>query len=93
MRQGCAVYPPVDIAAPVHLFERTRDLALSGDGGNLYGSFRSERHELRWSLSAGEPNAGEKNDELALFGADMPGMSRLKCPYLGQLIYELDAGR
>ncbi len=73
-------------------FDRTRSLALTGDGLSLYMEERLPRGVLRGQLGIGEPQAG--NDLRSTLRLDtVPGSLDPKNSLIGQLRYEHDGGR
>lgn len=74
-------------------FERTRELALSADGGLIYGEYRGENGNLFLELGMGIPRGSNLDTELSFLGADYSGETHSKLSYIGQLIYELDGGK
>lgn len=73
-------------------FDRTRDLALSSDGIQLYGDFRSEVGEWQLQLGVGQPQVDSLDTELSLLGANRPGTLQRATSYIGRLVYERNAG-
>lgn len=73
-------------------FDRTRDLALSGDGGYLYGERRTAVGEFYVDLGAGVPRADAPEVELSLLGRDLPGDLEGRLSYIGRVLYEKDGG-
>lgn len=80
-------------------FERTRDLALSADGGLLYGEHRADWGDISAEFAAFSAAVGSRDSELALFGRnralnqDWPGSLESQPSYIGRLMYERDGGR
>lgn len=74
-------------------FDRTRDLALSADGGQLYGDYYSKRGDFYLQAGVGYPRAGATGVEGALLGSDYPGKLVGDLSFLGRLLYERDGGR
>jgi hypothetical protein len=74
-------------------FERVREIALSADGGLLYGEYRGERGDLSLEIGMGIPRGNNLDTEISLLGNDYPGETNPKLSYIGQLNYELDGGR
>ncbi|QQS53683.1 MAG: hypothetical protein IPM89_12560 [Candidatus Competibacteraceae bacterium] len=73
--------------------ERTRDLAISADGGIFYGEYRSNWGDLFLELGAGIPRGASLDSELAIFGFDYPGNTTSKMSYIGRLRYDIDGGK
>ncbi len=74
-------------------FERTRELALSADGGLLYGEYRGEWGDLSLEFGIGIPRGDNLDTELVLVGANYPGETHSELSYIGQLAYELEGGK
>lgn len=74
-------------------FDRTRDLALSADGGQLYGDYYSKLGDFYLQAGVGYPRAGATGVEGALLGQDLPGDLKGEPSFLGRLLYERDGGR
>jgi hypothetical protein len=73
-------------------FDRTRDLALSGDGACLYAERRTGLGEFYLDIGVGRPRADARELEVALLGRDLPGDLQGKVSYIGRLLYERDGG-
>ncbi|MER2556359.1 MAG: hypothetical protein ABTQ93_02600 [Candidatus Competibacter denitrificans] len=84
--------PTILLPQSIYL-ERTRDLALSADGGLLYGEHRSEAGNILLEIGAGVPRGNNLDTELAYFGADYPGETEPKLSYIGRLSYEREGGK
>lgn len=74
-------------------FERTRDLALSSDGGELYGEVRFDTDALSWELVVAQPRARDLDTEIATLGGDRPGKLEPRTSFLGRLFYDYSGGR
>lgn len=74
-------------------FDRTRNLALSADGGQVYGEYRSEVGDVQFQLNLGRPRAGEPDVERSLLMGNFPGDLEGDFSFLGRLLYERDGGR
>ena len=74
-------------------FERTRDLALSSDGGELYGELRFATNTLGWELMVAQPRTSDVDTEVALLGADRPGHLKGDPSIIGRLTYDHNGGR
>ncbi|MEA3413252.1 MAG: hypothetical protein U9R74_17205 [Pseudomonadota bacterium] len=74
-------------------FDRTRDLALSADGGQFYGDYYSSLGDFFLQAGVGFPRAGATGVEGALLGFDFPGELKGEPSFLGRLLYERDGGR
>ena len=73
--------------------ERTRDLAISADGGIFYGEHRSNWGDLFLELGVGIPRGASLDSELAILGFDYPGNTTSKMSYIGRLSYDIDGGK
>jgi hypothetical protein len=70
-------------------FDRTRELAISGDGILFYGEERGSWGSfLLEFLGPFFPRVDNENSELAFFGKDLPGDLDPRVSFLGRLIYE-----
>ncbi len=74
-------------------FDRTRDLALSSDGGELYGELRFAANTLSWELVVAQPRTSDVDTEIALLGADRVGNLEGDTSLIGRLIYDHYGGR
>ena len=74
-------------------FERTRDLALSSDGGELYGELRFAANTLSWELMVAQPRANDVDTEIASLGADRRGHLEGDTSFVGRLAYDHYGGR
>lgn len=74
-------------------FDRTRDLALSSDGLQLYGNHRNRMGEWELQLGIGRPDVNDKDTELSVLGGERPGKLTDETSYIGRLMYERDGGR
>jgi len=74
-------------------FERTRELALSGDGGLLYGEYRGAGKNISLEFGMGIPRGDSLDSELGLLGSDYPGETQSKLSYIGRLGYDLEGGK
>lgn len=75
-------------------FDRTRDLALSSDGLQLFSQLSSGAGDFYLQLNLGYPRTDDDGrTERALLGMDRPGELRGDPSLLGRLIYERDGGR
>lgn len=74
-------------------FERTRELALSADGGLLYGEYRGAQGNLFLEFGMGIPRGNNLDTELVFVGADYPGGTNSEPSYIGRLLYDLDGGK
>lgn len=72
-------------------FDRTRDLALSSDGGQLYGERRTHMGDFLFQFNIARPRVG-KQEELALLGDNFPGDLGGGTSFSGRLLYEKDGG-
>lgn len=73
-------------------FDRTRDLAISSDGFQIYGEQRLVDQEFFWQLGVANPRVDNPEIELALL-ADLPGKLDGEASYFGRLQWEKDGGR
>ncbi|MEZ5578375.1 MAG: hypothetical protein R3F40_02450 [Candidatus Competibacteraceae bacterium] len=73
--------------------ERTRDLAISADGGIFYGEHRSNWGDLFLELGVGYLEVPVWIPELAILGFDYPGNTTSKMSYIGRLSYDIDGGK
>ena len=74
-------------------FDRTRNLALSADGAQLYGEHRMDSGNLSFQIGAVYPKADDLETELAILGDNLPGKLEGDLSYIGRIIYERDGGR
>lgn len=75
-------------------FDRTRNLALASDGGQLYGESRADWGNITVQFGVGYPQVGDRSTELSLLG-QIPHSGNLKsrASYLGRILYEQPSGR
>ncbi|MBI5451381.1 MAG: hypothetical protein HY940_08495 [Gammaproteobacteria bacterium] len=73
-------------------FDRTRDLAISSDGFQLYGERRWNSDELQWQLGAAAPRVDNKEIEVALLRTDLPGGLEANTSFLGRVLWEHNGG-
>lgn len=73
--------------------ERTRDLAISADGGIFYGEYRNDWGDMFLELGAGIPRGASLDSEVAILGFDYPGNTTSKMSYIGRLSYDIDGGK
>lgn len=75
-------------------FDRTRDLALSADGGLLYGEHRADWGNITAEFGAFSAAVDSRQSEIALFGRnraldkDWPGSIESRPSYVGRLMYQ-----
>lgn len=69
-------------------FERTRNLALTLDGGGLYGIHSGDFGNVSWEFNFGDVQAKDPETELAFLGSDWPGELEPDTSYIGRVIYE-----
>ncbi|MGH6634672.1 MAG: hypothetical protein ACRED0_00540 [Gammaproteobacteria bacterium] len=74
-------------------FDRTRNLALSADGGGIYGEWRSPIGDFYLRGNIAFPRAGSESVESALLGRQFPGELEGDASGLGQLLYEGAGGK
>ncbi|QBQ55542.1 TonB-dependent receptor [Nitrosococcus wardiae] len=72
-------------------FDRTRDLALSADGGQIYGERRTDIGDFFLQFNIAKPRLGSR-EELALLGHDFLGGFEGDTSVFGRLFYEKDGG-
>lgn len=73
-------------------FDRTRDLAFSGDGAQVYVSRTIMNGELSLQLNTIFPRVTE-SVERALLGDSWPGTLKSKLSFVGRLLYQRDGGK
>ncbi|MGF1612987.1 MAG: hypothetical protein ACFCVA_03485 [Gammaproteobacteria bacterium] len=73
-------------------FDRTRDLAFSGDGVQVYVSRTITNSELSLQLNSIFPRVTE-SVERALLGDSRPGTLKSKLSFVGRLLYQRDGGK
>ena len=73
-------------------FDRTREVALSGDGLYLYGEYRTDLGNLFLKLGGGKPRVKDREVEDSLLGSNLPGNLDGDTSYNAQLLYEKDGG-
>lgn len=73
--------------------DATRDLALSADGGLVYGEYRNDWGNMFVELGMGIPRGGSLDTELAILGFNFPGNTFSSLSYVGRLSYDLDDGK
>lgn len=75
-------------------FDRTRKLALSSDGAQLYGEYRGRWGDVTAQFGPGFPQVSDRDTEISLFGGvDRQGDLDSEVSLIGRVIYELDGGR
>jgi hypothetical protein len=75
-------------------FDRTRDLALSSDGGQLFGRLISDFGDFFLQANFGDPRTDDDGRaERSLLGMDGPGGLDGRPSALVRLLYERDGGR
>jgi opacity protein-like surface antigen len=72
-------------------FDRTRNWALSSDGGQVYGQYESSIGEFSLRVNVGVPTV-DKSLEGLQFGRNQPGEFDGNLSYLGQFLYEYQSG-
>ncbi|MGX2040525.1 hypothetical protein ACWJKU_10395 [Methylocaldum sp. MU1018] len=72
-------------------FDRTRNFALSSDGGQVYGEYESSIGEFSVRANIGVPTL-DKSLESLILGRDRPGEFHGKLSYIGQFLYEFRSG-
>lgn len=83
-----AVSRPSIILPQSIYFDRTRDLALSGDGIGVYGEHRSERMVLAMELNVIKPRVDTETLEPILLGAQRVGEFEDRPSMLGRIILD-----
>jgi hypothetical protein len=73
-------------------FDRNRQFALSGDGGQLYGEHRTLFGDFILQFNVFHSRVGDPGLKDAVAG-DSPGELQGETSWAGRLIYEKDAGR
>ncbi|MGH8507120.1 MAG: hypothetical protein ACREVH_00160 [Gammaproteobacteria bacterium] len=74
-------------------FERTRELALSGDGAMFFGEQRSPWGNFVLELGPFLPRVDNQDTELAVFGLEPPGDLESRWSFIGRLKYETPGER
>ena len=75
-------------------FDRTRNLALSGDGVHLYGeSSHASLGSISVQVGAFLPIVDGKETEVAVVGAQRPGNLTREVSYIGRGVYESSGNR
>ncbi|EDZ67694.1 hypothetical protein NOC27_1021 [Nitrosococcus oceani AFC27] len=72
-------------------FDRTRDVALSADGGQVYGEQRTSIGDFILQFNIAKPRVGTR-EERALLSHDFPGQLKGDTSVFGRLLYEKDGG-
>lgn len=73
-------------------FDRTRDLAISGDGATLYGEKRTDIGNFFLEAEFGLPRDLDEEVEYALIGREAPGRLEPDFSYILRVLYEKDEG-
>jgi len=73
-------------------FDRVRDVALSSNGGQIYGFYSSSIMDVQLQISAAKPLLS-KDTEIALFSTDLPGALDPKFSYGSKINIEFFQGR
>jgi hypothetical protein len=73
-------------------FDRTRDLAISGDGATLYGEQRTNLGNFFIEAEYGLPRELNAEAEYALLGRKVPGHLEPDFSYMFRILYEKDEG-
>lgn len=74
-------------------FDQARPLILSSDGGSLYGEERTSFGDFNLQINAVRLNADNVDTELGYLGFETSGEFDNDLSFVGQLLYEYDAGR
>jgi len=70
-------------------FDRTRNLALASDGGQLYGESRTDWGNIALQFIYGFPQVNDKSTEISILGPiPHTGSLESKPSYLGRILYE-----
>lgn len=74
-------------------FDRTRNLGLASDGGQVYGEYTTAWGEWSLRFAVGWPNGiQDKEFERLVVSRNLPGRFKTRLSYLGRLTYESPAG-
>lgn len=73
-------------------FDRNRNIALSADGGYLYGEQRTKYGDVFFDLGVVLPRTNDPDAKFAIAG-DLPGEFSAKTSWVGRLAYEWQSGR
>lgn len=74
-------------------FDRTRNLALSADGGQFYGEYRTGIGDFILQFGVARPRTEGPEVERSLLGRRLPGSLEGNTSLGGRLLYEKDGGR
>ncbi len=74
-------------------FDRTRDLALSADGIQLYGERLTDSGDVSFQFGVVEPRVDDDETELVFLGRNLPGDLEDDTSFIGRVLYERDGGR
>ncbi len=73
-------------------FDRTRNLALSADGANLYAEYRTDAGSFFYELEIGYPDVDDRETVLSFIG-DSNGVLDNQLSYITRLLFEKDGGQ
>ncbi len=74
-------------------FERTRNVAVSADGAELYLTRHLDAGDLSFRLLSAQPNLADKASETNLFTRELPGSLRNRNSYAFRILYEHNSGK
>lgn len=75
-------------------FDRVRDIALSADGVQLFGSQTTKLGDIYVQVNAGLPRTDDDGRGVrALLGTNAIGQFEPEPSFLGRILYEIDGGR
>jgi len=73
-------------------FDRNRNLALSADGGYLYGEYRTQFGDFFFDVGGVVPRLNDADAEFAIT-RDLPGKLNGQTSWVGRVAYEWQGGR
>ena len=91
-RDVAATRPSIFLPQSIY-FDRGRDLALSADGIQLNGEYRTKYGNLFLHAGAGKPKIKGREIEASLLGSNLPGDLDDEISYNARLMYEKEGGR
>lgn len=75
-------------------FDRTRNLALASDGGQLYGESRTSWGNITAQFSIGFPQVDGQDTEVSILRSlTYPGNLETRLSYIGRILYEQADGK
>lgn len=75
-------------------FDRTRNLALASDGGQLYGESRTSWGNITAQFGIGFPQVNDHDTEVSILRSlTYPGNLETRLSYIGRLMYEQADGK